>query len=181
MNKISKINDGLKIDVIIPTLNEEETIGQLIHDIRNQSFTMEISILVIDGGSTDQTKTICKKENVKFILQRGKGKGGAMREAVEISDADIIVFIDGDGTYSINDLGKLLEPILNNEADMVMGSRVLGDREKGSITTLNTFGNKIFNSTINFALKSKVTDSLSGYRAMRRETFFRSNSLQHQL
>jgi glycosyltransferase involved in cell wall biosynthesis len=160
-----------KIEVIIPTLNEERTLGAVINDIRSSTVSADVSISVIDGGSTDRTTDICKAENVKYILQKTKGKGSAMREAVDQSDADIVVFIDGDGTYSASDLKSMLEPLLNDQADMVVGSRVWGKREKGAITHLNTLGNKLFNKTINFAMKTSITDSLSGYRALYRKTF----------
>lgn len=165
------VDQHMKAEIIIPTLNEESSIGQLIQNIKLESFPIDVSILVIDGGSTDDTINICKREKIRVIRQKGKGKGNAMKESVEYTDADIIIFIDGDGTYSIKDLGSLLKPLLNDECDMVVGSRVLGKREKGSISTLNTFGNTIFNSFINIALKSHVTDSLTGYRALRKKVF----------
>jgi dolichol-phosphate hexosyltransferase len=160
-----------KVEIIIPTLNEEQTLGALIKDIRSSVLSVDVSILVVDGGSTDRTTEICKLENVKYILQKAKGKGSAMREAVEQSSADIVVFIDGDGTYSVSDLESMLEPLLNDQADMVVGSRIQGKREKGAITLFNTLGNKLFNKTINFAMKTSITDSLSGYRALYRKTF----------
>jgi len=166
-----KVSKALKADVIIPTLNEEGSIREVIHAIRSHPFPIEVSILVVDGKSTDQTIEICTEENVRLLLQRGKGKGSAMKEAVQASDADIVIFMDGDGTYSVDDIEKLLEPLLNDKADMVVGSRLLGRREKGSISSFNTIGNRLFNKTINFAMKSKVTDSLSGYRAIRRDVF----------
>jgi dolichol-phosphate hexosyltransferase len=169
-SKISN-NRDLKVEVIIPTLNEEQTIGELVESIRSYVLPVKVSTLVIDGGSIDRTLDICKRENVRFIVQRGRGKGNAMRQAVEQSDADIVIFIDGDCTYSPADLESLIEPLLNGESDMVVGSRMLGKREKGAISTLNTLGNKLFNKTINFAMKSSVTDSLSGYRALYREMF----------
>ena len=166
-----EIKKDLKAEIIIPTLNEEVTIGKILRDISNHSFPVNVSILVIDGGSTDNTVAICKKENVKLIKQRGKGKGTAMREAVNHSDADLVIFIDGDDTYPIDKLSSLLEPLLLDEADMVVGSRFLGKKEKGSITTFNMIGNKVFNKAINFALKSNITDALSGYRALYRKVF----------
>ena len=162
---------GVKVEIIIPTLNEEETIGELLQSISTHHLPIEISVLVVDGGSTDNTVEICKRENVKVIRQKSQGKGNAMKEAAEYSNADAIVFIDGDGTYSISDLESLLEPILTDKADMVVGSRILGKREKDSISTLNMLGNKLFNKTINFAVHSKLTDSLSGYRAIRKSVF----------
>ena len=94
-----------------------------------------------------------------------------MREAVEQSDADIVVFIDGDGTYSASDLESMLEPLLNDQAHMVVGSRIVERREKGSISAFNKIGNNLFNRAINFAMKSSITDSLSGYRALYKKTF----------
>ena len=170
-NSHEKFSNAIKADIIIPTLNEESSIRQIIHSIRSHSFPIQVSIFVIDGGSIDKTVEICKEEKVQIIKQKGKGKGTAMREAVNVSNADIIIFIDGDGTYYVEDLEKLLEPLLNEKADMVVGSRLMGKREKGSISRMNTLGNKLFNRTINFAMNSRVTDSLSGYRAMRIETF----------
>jgi glycosyltransferase involved in cell wall biosynthesis len=164
-----KVFYDLKIEVIIPTLNEEATIREMIQGVH--STFIPISILVIDGGSTDATFEICKSEKVRFMCQRGKGKGSAMREAVENSEADIVVFIDGDGTYSPSDLELLLEPLLSGKSDMVIGSRILGKSEKGAVSTFNMVGNRLFNRMINFAMKSKITDSLSGYRALYRKTF----------
>ena len=160
-----------KIEIIIPTLNEEETVEELIKNIRSCRLPIELSILVIDGGSTDRTVDICKSRNVRFLVQKGKGKGNAMREAVDLSEADIVVFIDGDGTYSPSDLGLLLEPLLKGKSDMVVGSRILGKRQRGAISIFHTLGNKLFNRAINFAMKSSITDSLSGYRALYKKTF----------
>lgn len=163
--------EEVKIEIIIPTLNEEKTIEELINNIRSCLLPIELSILVIDGGSTDRTVDICKSRNVRFLVQKGKGKGNAMREAVDHSEADIVVFIDGDGTYSPSDLGLLLEPLLNGKSDMVVGSRILGKRQRGAISIFHTLGNKLFNRAINFAMKSSITDSLSGYRALYKKTF----------
>src|SRR5919202_2621563 len=124
------------------------------------------------GGSTDNTLNICrKKKNVKVVIQKQKGKGNAMREAVDQTDADVVVFIDGDDTYSPSDMGSLIEPLLEGKSDMVVGSRILGKRDKGSIAGFNWLGNKVFNRAINFAMKSSITGSLPGYRALYRKTF----------
>jgi dolichol-phosphate mannosyltransferase len=164
---------GVGIEIIIPVLNEEDTIGGVIDDISKlDEKEFIVSIVVIDGGSTDDTINICKHKNVKLVVQKGKGKGNAMKEAVEIhTTADIVVFMDGDGTYSVSELKSIVLPLLQDDADMVVGSRMLGKKEKGALVAFNSVGNKIFNKSINFALKSLVTDSLSGYRALYRKTF----------
>jgi dolichol-phosphate hexosyltransferase len=165
------LKKGIKVDIIIPTLNEEQTIGTLIQSIHSSVSDDAVSVLVVDGGSTDRTPSICRTHNIRFLVQKGKGKGRAIREAVECSDADIVVFMDGDGTYSASDLHLLIEPLVNDKSDMVVGSRTMGRREKGSITTFNTIGNALFNRAINFAMKSSISDSLSGFRAVYRKTF----------
>lgn len=165
------MDEKTTVEIIIPTLNEESNIREIVRDIRSQVLPVELSILVTDAGSTDKTVEICEKENVKVIRRKRRGKGSGMREAAEYSDAEIIVFIDGDRTYQISDLGKLLEPLLKDKADMVVGSRFKGSREKGSISSFNKIGNDLFNKSINFAFKSMITDSQSGYRALKRKLF----------
>jgi dolichol-phosphate mannosyltransferase len=166
---------SLKVIVVIPALNEELTIKQTIDEIRScklptdAASVLDVSIWVIDGGSIDATRDICYAQKVKTMIQKGKGKGNAMREAIEnlkSEVADIVVFMDGDATYCPSDLGRLISPLLNNEADMVVGSRFLGSKEKGSMSVFNIVGNKIFNKTINFSMNSSITDSLSGFRAL---------------
>ena len=164
-------NTDVNVEVIIPTLNEELTIAEVVRSVLSCVLPVKVSITAIDGGSTDSTLDILKREHVRFIIQKGKGKGRAMREAVDQSTAEIIVFIDGDGTYSASDLKLLLDPLLNDKADMVVGSRTIGKRKKGAISTFNAIGNTLFNRAINFAMKSSITDSLSGFRALYRKTF----------
>lgn len=162
-----------EVEVVIPTLNEGASIGEVIHDIKELNFTLpvHVSILVIDGGSTDNTLDICKTENINLITQQGRGKGIAMKQAARASNADILVFMDGDGTYLPSDLELLLRPLLDGTADMVVGSRTLGKNNKKAVTRLNRVGNRLFNNSINFALGSSVSDSLSGYRAVYRKVF----------
>ena len=157
------------VEFIIPVLNEEKSIREVIHHIRSHKLPLKTTILVTDGGSTDNTVSICKEENVKVIPRKESGKGVGIREAVEQSSADIVVLLDGDGTYRINNLEKFLQPLLTNKADMVIGSRMLGEKEKGTISPFNLIGNKMFNNAINFAMKTKITDSQSGCRALKRK------------
>ena len=161
----------LKVEVIIPTLNEEPTIGKLIGDIRSSILPVKVSILVIDGGSKDRTLDICKKENVRVIIQRSKGKGCAMRESGRAHRRRYHCLYRW-GQYLLCVRFRIRSrTMLNDRADMVVGSRIQGKREKGAISAFNSLGNKLFNNMINFAMKSSVTDSLSGYRALYKKTF----------
>ena len=161
----------IRVQVIIPTLNEEQAIGELIDSIGLLDISLRVSVTSYRWRFHYNTLDICRRKNVKCIVQSGKGKGNAMREAVDQTDAEIVVFIDGDGTYSANDMGSMLKALLDDKSDMIVGSRFLSKENRGSVAAFNVVGNKIFNRTINFAMKSSITDSLSGYRALYTETF----------
>lgn len=150
--------------ILIPTLNEEETIGEVIRGFKKEGFE---NIFVIDGNSTDATREFAKKEGAWVKVQRGKGKGAAVKHAFELIEADIIVMIDGDGTYLPSDVRKLLDPIVNDEADHVIGNRFAYG---GAFTRLHRLGNWVLNKIFGFGYGVKLRDILSGYRALTRES-----------
>ncbi len=145
--------------ILIPTLNEEETIGELIAEFKREGFD---NIFVIDGNSTDATREIAKRAGVKVEIQRGKGKGIAVRQAFEEIESEIIVMIDGDGTYSPSEARALIEPILNHEAEHVVGNRFAYG---GAFARLHRFGNWGLNRVFSVGYGIKLSDILSGYRA----------------
>lgn len=111
-----------KITIVIPTLNEEETIKYIVE--RCKPFGDEI--LVVDGHSTDRTAAIASSLDVTVLTDNGKGKGAAIRQALAAARGDIVVFIDADGSHNPEDIPRLLEPIVSGIADHVTGSRILG-------------------------------------------------------
>ncbi len=156
--------------VIIPTKNEEHTIGKILDEIKIYTN----NILVVDGHSTDETVSVVEKKNVKYILDNQKGKGDALRIGVSHSTEDIIVFIDGDGSHNISDIPHLIKPIVEGKADLVVGSRILG----GSDELHGTFNKFIRNTGTNFLAvlvnkkwKTELSDIENGFRAIRRRTF----------
>ncbi|MHC1565084.1 MAG: S-layer glycoprotein N-glycosyltransferase AglJ [Candidatus Syntropharchaeales archaeon] len=153
--------------ILIPTLNEADSIGSLIRDFKELGFS---NILVIDGNSTDATREIAKSEGAEVILQKGKGKGMAVRQAFEIADSEILVMIDGDGTYLPSDVTKLLEPIIEGRADHVIGNR-LKTYDKGAFTRLNLIGNRILNKIFGMLYGEWLNDILSGYRVFTKEAY----------
>ncbi len=157
----------MRVEVIIPTLNEEDSIGEVIEGFKRLGYK---DIIVIDGNSTDRTREIAKAKGAKVVIQSGKGKGQAVAEAFQIAKGDVVVLIDGDGTYLPEDVEKLLEPIRKGIADHVIGNR-LENFEKGAFTRLNLFGNKILNALFRFFYGVELRDILSGYRALRREVY----------
>ena len=152
--------------ILIPTLNEAATIGQLIKDFKEEGF---FNILVIDGNSKDGTGEIARAEGAEVVLQTGKGKGQAMIQAFGILNSPYIVMIDGDGTYLASDAHALLEPILEERADHVIGNR-LEKYSPGAFTRLNLIGNRIINLFFDIAYGVSLKDILSGYRAFTLES-----------
>jgi glycosyltransferase involved in cell wall biosynthesis len=149
---------------LIATLNESATIVEVIQ--KTKPFVHQI--VVIDGFSQDLTFETAAKTGVDVIYQEGTGKGLALRTGLDRFDADIYVTIDGDATYDPEEMGKLLRPILDDDADMVIGSRLAGTIEHGSISRINTLGNRVFNFLINWFFGGPITDSQSGFRAFNR-------------
>ncbi|MBN1788625.1 MAG: glycosyltransferase family 2 protein [Sedimentisphaerales bacterium] len=158
--------DNIKISVVIPTKNEAPTLREIIKGVKKYA----TEVIVIDGNSTDDTVKIAEEEGVKIFMQPDKGKGGAIRMGIEKSEGDIIVFIDGDGSHDADDIPKLINPIINDTADMVIGSRISGgsDELHGNVDRcLRSIGSAIIGGIINLRWKQNLTDAQNGFRALR--------------
>lgn len=151
---------------VVPTLNEASTVADVVKKAR----TFAQRVVVVDGHSEDDTREIASEAGAEVLLQKGKGKGMALRTVFDNVDGDVYVTIDGDGTYDALEMGMIVKPVLCGEADMVIGSRFRGRMEAGSITLLNGIGNRFFNFLINSLFNGEITDSQSGFRALSRET-----------
>lgn len=159
-------NRGKKrIAVLIPCYNEELTIEQVVEDFK--SYLPEAEIFVYDNNSTDKTSEIAKRAGAIVRSENRQGKGFVVQRMFREIDADVYVMIDGDSTYPPEEVRKLINPILNEEADMVVGSR-LATSSESEFKKLNRFGNNVFLWTINYIFKVRLTDILSGYRAFNR-------------
>jgi len=151
--------------VLIPTLNEEESIESVINEFLALGFE---KILVVDGHSTDATVTKAQAAGARVILQSGSGKGQALKEVFDAIEEKYILLIDGDGTYLPAEAARLLDPMLKGEADHVVGNRF--DRlQGGALKRLNMFGNKIINRFFVLIYGIQLNDILSGYRAFTTE------------
>ncbi len=157
----------MNVTIVIPTLNEEEAIGEVVESFKKLGYN---EILVIDGRSEDRTREIASAKGARVVIQSGKGKGQAVAEAFEIVDSDVVVLIDGDGSYLPEDVERLLEPIRRGIADHVIGNR-FANYERGAFTRLNLLGNKLLNFFFRIAYGVDVHDILSGYRALTREVY----------
>jgi glycosyltransferase involved in cell wall biosynthesis len=154
-----------RVAVLIPCYNEELTVEQVVGDFKSK--LPEAEIFVYDNNSTDKTSEIAKRAGAIVRRENRQGKGFVVQRMFREIDADVYVMIDGDSTYPPNEVLKLINPILNDEADMVVGSRLMTD-SASDFKKLNRFGNNVFLWTINYIFKVKLTDILSGYRAFNR-------------
>ncbi|HPT38424.1 MAG TPA: S-layer glycoprotein N-glycosyltransferase AglJ [Methanothrix sp.] len=151
--------------VLIPTLNEEESIGPVIREFLELGFE---NILVADGHSSDGTVAKARAAGAQIFIQSGSGKGQALKEVFEEIQEDYILLIDGDGTYLPSEASSVLGPVLKGKADHVVGNR-LGNVQGGALKRLNMFGNRMINLFFSTIYRVRLTDILSGYRAFTRE------------
>ena len=155
--------------VLLPALNEAATITDVITSYQAAGFT---NILVIDGGSSDGTREKAADAGATVLTQTGSGKGQAVRQAVGHIDAPYVLMVDADMTYRAADAEAMLEPLLDGEADHVIGDR-FADMQSGAMTTLNKIGNRIFNGIFRAIYGENHADILSGYRAFTTDSFER--------
>ena len=158
------------IRVIIPALNEQNAIGHVIEEIPKDWVS---EIIVVDNGSSDQTFSTAQKLGVVVLKEPKRGYGWACLKAIDhLSKSnlkpDIVVFIDADYSDYPTELVKLVDPIINGAADMVIGSRNLGVKEPGSMMPQQIFGNWLATKLISYLYGTDYTD-LGPFRAIKYE------------
>ena len=155
---------GHRITVIIPAYNEARRIGNVLSKIPD--FVDEV--IVVDDGSTDGTAEVAEGYGVRVIrLEQNCGKGCAMRAGVRSARGDVIVFMDADGQHRPEEIIKLVEPIVNGEADFVIGARKV--EVQGKRPLQRRLSNIITTRLLRLKLGTYVYDTQSGFRAVRRE------------
>jgi glycosyltransferase involved in cell wall biosynthesis len=179
-----ELKKPVKVAIIIPTLNEEQGIEEVIQEVHKtlDEYRLHVSdinnkvivpirpeIVVVDGGSTDNTVSAVREKGETLVRQRGRGYGHALitgfKYAIEAFDPDVLVMMDADGTYDAADIPRLLVPILSDELDMVLGCRF--DRmEPDAMTSTNRIGNRILSWFAKRFLRVHVCDSQCGLRAL---------------
>jgi glycosyltransferase involved in cell wall biosynthesis len=156
----------LRIAVLIPCLDEVLTIAKVVDDFCRE--LPDADVWVIDNGSTDRTAEIAAAHGARVITESRRGKGFAMRAAFRRVDADVYVMVDGDDTYPAEAVHALLEPVLAGRADMAVGSRTM-QGSSSDVRRLNRLANAFYPFVIRLLLHLRLTDVLSGLRAMTRE------------
>jgi glycosyltransferase involved in cell wall biosynthesis len=164
------------VTVVIPAYNEEKTIGNVIFETASimNGLDLPYEIIVVDDGSTDKTGQIASTHKA-IVLSNKKnyGKGYALRRALQHATGDIIVTIDSDGEHKPKEIPDLIEPLFNG-TDIVAGSRFLGSQGRAT-THLNVIGNFLFNAAIMTLTGKFVTDSQTGFRAIKRNVLEKLN------
>ncbi len=155
----------ISIAGMIPCYNEELTIGKVITDFKNR--VPEAKIYVFDNNSTDKTAEIAKSLGVVVIREKRQGKGYVVQSMFNKIDADIYIMVDGDDTYDLAEVNKMIFMVMNDEADMVVGTRLETYTDK-SFRPFHTFGNKLVKSLINKLFRTNLKDIMSGLRVMNR-------------
>jgi glycosyltransferase involved in cell wall biosynthesis len=155
--------DQPRISVIIPVFNEQDAIEKVIGDIPSN---LPTEIIVVDNGSTDQTAKLAAAMGARIVPESRRGYGSACLTGIAATNRpDIVVFLDGDYSDHPNEMPTLVAPILEKRADLVIGSRVLGNREPGALMIQARFGNWLATYLIDMLFKLRYTD-LGPFRAI---------------
>ena len=152
-----------KVAILIPCYNESKTIAKVVHDYKNA--LPEAVIYVYDNNSTDGTDEIAKKAGAVVRYEHQQGKGNVIRKMFREIDAKCYLMVDGDDTYPADCAAKLVEKVLDQGADMVVGDRLSSTYFVENKRPFHNFGNSIVRKSINVLFKSDIKDIMTGYRA----------------
>jgi len=156
--------EGRRIGVVIPARDEEGAIGLVIGHIPS----WVDRIVVADNGSHDDTAGVARRAGATVVCEPEPGYGAACIAGLRLlADMDIVVFLDGDCSDYPEDMGEIVAPVLSGTADLVVGSRVTGSREAGSLTPQQQFGNWLATRLIRLIWGAHYTD-LGPFRAISR-------------
>lgn len=154
-----------RIAVLIPALNEERTIAEVVCEFR--AACPAARIIIFDNASTDDTARRARAVGAEVWYEPRRGKGNVVQAMFRSIDADVYVMVDGDGTYPATRVRDLIRPILDGTADMVIGSRLLRPSDS-EFRALNRLGNVFYATLLRRLFGCRITDLLSGYRAFSR-------------
>ncbi len=154
------------VTVVIPTLNEAATLSDVVRGVRPHAD----DLLVVDGRSPDGTADLARSLGCRVVFDHGKGKGEALRTAMDHVHTPVTVFIDADGSHDPADIPKLIEPIQEGRADHVSGSRLIGGSSElhgGFDECLRLMGSSFITACINHRFRVRLSESQNGFRAIR--------------
>jgi dolichol-phosphate hexosyltransferase len=151
------------VSVVIPTLNEAGNIQEALDTI-NRELAYPKEIIIVDGNSTDGTLDIVRHANCKVIIEPRRGYGLALRRGMKEAKGDVVVMVDGDGTYEVRHINRLLERMVETDAEMCLASRMYDPNK--AMGFFNFVGNKLLTFCFNMVYKQNLSDTQSGFRAI---------------
>ena len=155
------------VSIVIPTLNEAGNILEAV-TVVHEELTYPHEIIVVDGNSTDGTQEIVKSTNFcKLIIEPRRGYGRALKTGMDNAKGNVIIMVDGDGTYEVKHIGRMLDKMIQENADMVLASRMYDPNK--AMGFFNFVGNKIITFCFDFLYSQYLSDTQSGFRAISHE------------
>ena len=156
------------VSVVIPTLNEAGNIVEVINTVEKE-IKYPYEIIIVDGGSTDGTRKIVKNKNCKLIIETRRGYGLALRLGMKQAKGNIMVMVDGDGTYELKHINIVLDRLIEKDAELCLATRMYDPNK--AMGMMNFVGNKVITFCFNMLYKQNLSDSQSGYRAISKKAF----------
>ena len=162
----------MKVSIIIPAYNEEKTIEAVLEKVKAVKLPIEREIIVVNDGSTDNTKKILeRRKDIQLIHYTPNiGKGFAIRQGYKKARGDIILIQDADHEYNPKDIPQLLDPVLKEKTNIVYGSRILNKQNKYNYISYY-LGNKLISLLFLIVYGEKLTDTITGYKVIRKNVF----------
>ena len=182
LSKEDRDKKDVIVSVIIPVFNEEATIGDVVARTNKTLEKMSISfeVLVVDNCSEDCSADIARTRKAQVLKEGHKGKGFALRAGFSQARGKFVVTIDGDGSHKPEEIPLVLGYLIDDVADFVVGSRFANSIEnEAKIPRLNRIGNRLFNSLTGYLTGMKISDTQSGFRAIRASLIKRMELASH--
>jgi len=165
----------LRVSLIIPALNEAECLGQVLTEVPIDQLHQ---VIVVDNGSTDNTADVARAAGAIVVEEPQRGYGFACAAGLAIAEGDVLVFMDGDGSYIPSELTDLMTPINQDKADLVLGARKLQVSESDLMPPHQRFGNHLFAWLLHRRYGLALTD-LGPFRAIKRELLLEMDMQEH--
>ncbi|MCW4010249.1 MAG: glycosyltransferase family 2 protein [Candidatus Bathyarchaeota archaeon] len=151
------------VSVVIPTLNEAGNIREAL-DTLDRELIFPNEIIVVDGNSTDGTIEIVKDSKARLIIEPRRGYGLALRVGMKAAKGNVVVMVDGDGTYEFKHINRLVQGMVDNDAEMCLATRMYDPNK--AMGLFNFVGNKLITFCFNMLYKQNFSDTQSGFRAI---------------